>query len=104
MFIFCFLDYCDSYDDIKHISICLYSFPLFINESNLKNFVNKIENVLFNKPYNSNKLKCSVKVLKLLNSPYWPTQNITLIRSLLLDLQDFIQYLTLYDMIQIQMV
>lgn len=77
---------------------------MFINESNVKNFVNKIEKVLFTKPYNSDKFKCSVKVLKLLNSPYWPTQNVTLIRSLLLSLQDCMQYLTLYDLIQIQMV
>lgn len=77
---------------------------MFINESNVKNFVNTIEKVLFTKPYDSDKLKCFVKVLKLLNSPYWPTQNVTLIRSLLLGLQDCMQYLTLYDLIQIQMV
>lgn len=70
----------------------------------MNNFVKKVENTVLHKPLDDDKVKCTVKVLKLLNSPYWSSQNITLIRSLLLDLQGTIQHIALYDMIQLQMV
>jgi len=70
----------------------------------MDNFVKKVESTLLNKPKNDDKVKCIVKVLRLLNSPYWSTQNINLIRSLLLDLQGTVQNMSIYDMIQIQMV
>lgn len=97
------LDLCESYEDIKHISICLYNLPWFLNKY-LVNFVDKIESALLGKPQDGDKIKCTIKVLKLLNSPYWPFQNTTLIRSLLLDLQGCVQNISLYDMIQLQMV
>jgi len=67
-------------------------------------FAKKIEDTLLNKLHNDDKVKCTVKILRLLNSPYWSTQNINLIRSLLLDLQGRMQHIELYDMIQLQMV
>lgn len=67
-------------------------------------FVKKVENILLKKSQDDNKMKCSIKVLRLLNSPYWPTQNINLIRSLLLNFSGVIQNVTIYDMIQLQMV
>lgn len=70
----------------------------------MNNFVKKVENIVLNMPLDDGKVKCTVKVLKLLNSPYWSSQNINLIRSLLLDLQGTIQHIALYDMIQLQMV
>lgn len=98
------LDSCDTYNDLKHISICLYNLPWFLNKSTMDEFVMKVKDTLLNKPQNDDKVKCTVKVLRLLNSPYWSIQNIDLIRSLLLDLQGTVEHITLYDMIQLQMV
>lgn len=84
--------------------MCLYNLPLFLNRQTMDNFVKIIENTLLNKHQNNDKIKCTVKVLKLLNTPYWSTQNINLIRSLLLDLQGVIEHISLYDRIQLQMV
>lgn len=70
----------------------------------MDNFDKLVTNSLLNKPQHDDKVKCTVKVLKLLNSPYYTNQNINLIRSLLLELQGTFQQMALYDMIQIQMV
>lgn len=70
----------------------------------MDNFDEIVKNSLLNKPQHDDKVKCIVKVLKLLNSPYYTSQNINLIRSLLLELQGAFQQMALYDMIQIQMV
>lgn len=83
--------------------MCLYNLPWFLNKCTMDNFVDKIENTLLGEPQDGDKIKCTIKVLRLLNSPFW-SQNITLIRSLLLDLQGCVQNLSLYDMIQLQMV
>lgn len=97
------LDLCESFEDIKHISICLYNLPWFLNKCIMDHFANKAENMLLNRPQHEDKVKCIVKVLKLLNSPFYNFQN-NLIRSLLLELQGSFQQMALYDMIQIQMV
>lgn len=70
----------------------------------MDNFIKQVKSIMLNKPSNDEKVKCTVKVLKLLNSPYWSTQNIKIIRSLLLDLQGTVQHIELNDMIQLQMV
>lgn len=71
----------------------------------MNKYVKKVEQILLNnKSQVDEKSKCSIKVLRLLNSPYWANQNINLIRSLLLDLHGTIQHISLYDMIQLQMV
>lgn len=98
------LDLCDTYEDLKHISICLYNLPWFLNKSVMDIYVEKVKNTLFSKTQNDDKFKCTVKVLRLLNSPYWSHQHIDLIRTLLLNLQGEIRHVTLYDMIQLQMV
>lgn len=83
----------------------MYNLPWFLNQSTMNKFVKKVEQILFNnKPQVNDKVKCIIKVLRLLNSPYWANQNINLIRSLLLELQGKIQHIALYDMIQLQMV
>jgi hypothetical protein len=98
-------DSCETFEDIKHVSICMYNLPWFLNKSTMNKYVKKVEQILFNnKPQDDEKVKCIIKVLRLLNSPYWANQNIDLIRSLLLALQDKIQHIALYDMIQLQMV
>lgn len=95
---------CDTYEDVKHISICLYNLPWFLNKSTMDDFVTLVENTLLNKPQHDDKIKCIVKVLRLINSPYWINQNINLTRSLLINLQGVIKNIALYDMIQLQMV
>lgn len=70
----------------------------------MNNFNEIVKNNLLNKPQHNDKVKCIVKVLKLINSPYYTSQNINLIRSLLLELQGTFQQMALYDLIQIQMV
>lgn len=70
----------------------------------MDNYVYKVEHILLNKPIDDNKIKCTVKVLRFLNGPHWPTPNINLIRSLLLDLQGSMKRVAIYDMIQLQMV
>lgn len=77
---------------------------MFINIEVMNNFIKIIENNLLKKHQNNDKIKCTMKVLKLLNSPYWSNQNINLIRSLLLNLQGVFEHLSLYDKIQLQMV
>lgn len=103
-FIIFHLGLCDSYDDLRHISICLYSSPWFLNKSIMNDYVCKVKSILFDKPYNYMKVKCTIKVLKLLNNPYCSSQNFTIKRSLLLDLCGVVKTLTLNDMIQLQMV
>ncbi|CAI6366545.1 unnamed protein product [Macrosiphum euphorbiae] len=98
------LNLCETYEDIKHISICLYNLPWFLNKSIMDNFVTIVEHTLLNKPQHDDKIKCIVKVLRLINSPYWINQNIDLTRSLLLNLQGVIKHIALYDMIQLQMI
>ncbi|XP_022168362.1 FAST kinase domain-containing protein 1, mitochondrial isoform X1 [Myzus persicae] len=98
------LNLCETYEDIKHISICLYNLPWFLNKSIMDNFVTLVEHTLLNKPQHDDKIKCIVKVLRLVNSPYWINQNINLTRSLLLNLQGVIKHIALYDMIQLQMI
>lgn len=98
------VDLCDTYEDLKHISICLYNLPWFLNKSTMDSFTKKVKKTLLNKSQNDDKIKCTIKVLRLLNNPNWSTQNINLIRSLLLEFQGVVQYMTLYDMIQLQMV
>lgn len=70
----------------------------------MDNFVEIVKNTILYKPQNNDTIKCTVKVLKLLNTPYWSIQNINLIRSLLLNLQGLIHHISLYDIIQLQMV
>lgn len=70
----------------------------------MDSFVIKAEQILLNKPNDSDKMKCTVKVLRFLNGPHCSTPNINLIRSLLLDLQGSMKYVAIYDMIQLQMV
>lgn len=104
-FFYCyFLDLCDTYDELKHISICLTNLPWFLNKFTIDKFVEKVKSILLNKPQNDDKIKCTIKVLRLLNNPYWSSQNIDLIRSLLLELQGSIKKISVYDMIQLQMV
>jgi len=102
--LFFVLDSCSTYEDIKHLSICLYNLPWFLNESNMNNFVKKIEDTLLNKSQTDEKIKCTVKVLRLFNNPYWTIQNIDLTRSLLNSLQGITKNIALYDLIQLQMV
>lgn len=82
----------------------MYNLPWFLNKSVMDNFISKIECNLLNKPQHDDKIKCVVKVLRLINSPYWINQNINLTRSLLLSLVGAIKHIALYDMIQLQMV
>lgn len=95
---------CVTCEDLKHISICLNNLPWFLNKHTIEKFVVKVKSILLNKPQLDDKIKCTVKVLRLLNNPYWSSQNIDLIRSLLLELQGSIQHISIYDMIQLQMV
>ncbi|VVC40572.1 RAP domain,FAST kinase-like protein, subdomain 2 [Cinara cedri] len=95
---------CNTYDDLKHIAICLNNLPWFLNQDTIDMFVEKVKSVLVNNEHNDDKIKCMVKVLRLLNNPYWSSQNIDLIRSLLLDLQGYIHQISVYDMIQLQMI
>lgn len=95
---------CNTQDDLKHISICLYNLPWFLNKNTIDKFVEKVKSILLNKPQVDDTIKCTVKVLRLLNNPYWSSQNIDLIRSLLLELQGSIQHISIYDMIQLQLV
>lgn len=67
-------------------------------------FIEKVKSILLNKLQSDDKLKCTIKVLRLLNNPYWSSQNIDLIRSLLLELQGSIRHISIYDMIQLQTV
>lgn len=83
----------------------MYNLPWFLTKSSMDEYVKKVDQILFdNKPQVDEQVKCTIKVLRLLNSPYWANQNINLIRSLLLKLKGTIQNITLYDMIQLQMV
>ncbi|XP_050530459.1 uncharacterized protein LOC126899510 isoform X2 [Daktulosphaira vitifoliae] len=98
------LDSCSCYNDLKHISICMYNLPWFLNKDIMNNYENKLNKIVLNELNDDGKIKCIIKSLKLLNSPYWLNQNISLIRNLLLNLCGSIKHISLYDLIQLQMV
>ncbi|XP_050441714.1 FAST kinase domain-containing protein 1, mitochondrial [Adelges cooleyi] len=95
---------CDSYEDLRHLSICLYNLQWFLNKSIMDIYAEKVKEILLNDSQEDDKIKCTVKSLRLLNSPYWSNQNIYLIRTLLLQLCGAIKNIALYDLIQLQMV
>lgn len=70
----------------------------------MDSYIVEVKNILFSKTQDDDKFKCIVKVLRLLNNPDWSHHHIDLTRTLLLDLQGLIRHISLYDLIQIQMV
>lgn len=86
------LDECSNANDLYLLTVCLTNISNIISLNLLDAFKRKVAQLLDQELLNETSSRCILKIINFLNYPHWSFRNTTLIRRLLIELEENIQF------------